>query len=223
MSAPENGRNDELYLSDFQKVREKKVFISGAYDTIPEAETQFADTLCRSLVHELYGKRYRIATGVGKQLGTLITGYAHQYLAERSTSDPSRQLSMRPFPFHLNLDEDQKVRYRSIMMADCSAAIFMFGQSRSTSEAGGVAATGHCSQGVYMEYQLAKKAGLAIIPVGCTGYEAEIIWKEVSDNINEFYYLSKKIDKLRNEKNPEKLSKLILSILDDIPKKHRID
>lgn len=204
------------------KIREKKVFISGAYDTIPDSAITFADELSNELVKQLYDNQYRIATGVGKHLGTFVTGYAHQYLAEHRITNPSYYLSMRPFPFHLNLDEKEKIRYRKIMQADCSAAIFMFGQSKTTELEGGYPSTGHYSQGVYMEYKLARESGLMIIPVGSTGYESELIWNEVKSNINEFYYLSKKIYKLHDEKDPQKLAQLILSILSDIPKKNRI-
>ena len=136
----------------------------------------------------MLSNEYRIATGVGKHLGTFITGYAHQYLAEHQIINPNYYLSMRPFPFHLNLDEEDKIQYRKIMQADCSAAIFMFGQSKGTELKGGYSKTGHYSEGVYMEYTLAKKAGLMIIPVGSTGYESEIIWNEVKTNINQYYY-----------------------------------
>jgi len=205
-----------------KKIREKKVFISGAYDNVSDEDVMFADKLSSSLVTNLLSNEYRIATGVGKHLGTYITGYAYQYLAEKQIKNPNYYLSMRPFPFHLNLDETEKVRYRKIMQSDCSAAIFLFGQSRSNELEGGYTKTGHHSKGVYMEYTLAKESGLIIIPVGSTGYESEIIWNEVKKNINQYYYLSKKIDKLRYEKDPQKLTNIILSILDDIPKKNGI-
>lgn len=205
------------------KTKEKKVFISGSFDTVAEEENHFADELSRELVQALYKNGYRIATGVGKRLGTFITGYAHQYLAEHRTANPTRFLSMRPFPFHLSLEKDDKIRYRKIMQADCSVAIIMFGQSKTTANEGGFSGTGHYSRGVYMEYELAKEAGLAIIPVGSTGYEAEIIWEEVKSNINRYYYLSKKIDALRSEKNPQILSEIIISILNDIAKNRGID
>lgn len=205
-----------------KKIREKKVFISGAYDSISDEEVLFADKLSSALVTKLLSNEYRIATGIGKHLGTFITGYAHQYLAEHQITNPNYYLSMRPFPFHLNLDEEEKIRYRKIMQADCSVAIFMFGQSRGNELEGGYSKTGHYSKGVYMEYTLAKEAGLMIIPVGSTGYESEIIWNEVKANINQYYYLSKKIDKLHDEKDPQKLTEIIFSILNDIPKKNRI-
>ena len=212
-----------LILRLNKKIRETKVFISGAFDTVPESVNQFADKLSSELVCRLYDNGFRISTGIGKRLGTFITGYAHQYLSERNILNTSKYLSMRPFPFHLDLSEELKIRYRKIMQADCSAAIFLFGQSLSTNRAGGFSVTGHYSQGVYMEYELAKRANLAIIPVGCTGYEARVIWNEVKEDINRYYYLSKKIDALNNEHDPAKISELIISILKDIPKKNGID
>jgi len=200
------------------KVREKKVFISGAYDTVPEETNNYADTLSRTLVDRLLGAQYRIVTGVGKRLGTFITGYAHQYIAEHNIPNASKHLSMRPFPFHLALDIDTKDKYRTMMQRDCDAAIFLFGQSRSTAEEGSFEQTGHYSRGVYQEFEIAKRLGLAVIPVGSTGLESEVIWREVKANINLYPYLSKKIDVLHSERNPEHLSTLILSILRDISK-----
>ena len=89
----------------------------------------------------------------------------------------------------------------------------MFGQSEHTEKSGGFPVHKHYSYGVYQEYLIAQRLGLCIIPVGSTGYESEIIWKEVKSQINRYYYLSKKIDLLMSEKDPEKLSKIIISII----------
>ena len=205
-----------------KKIHEKKVFISGSYDDISEDQVEFADKLSNTLVTELLSNEYRISTGIGKHLGTYITGYAHQYLAQKQVKNPDYYLSMRPFPFHLELDEEKKKQYRKIMQADCSAAIFMFGQSKRNELNGGYKKTKHFSEGVYMEYLLAKESHLMIIPVGSTGYEAKIIWDDVKKDINQYYYLSKKIEKLYSEKDPQKLTEVIMSILSDAPKKNRI-
>ena len=205
-----------------KKIKEKKIFISGSYDIVSDKEVRFADELSYHLTQNLYNNGFRIATGIGKHLGTFIIGYAHQYLAEKRIFDSSNYLSMRPFPFHLNLSEEQKIQYRKIMQSDCSAAIFMFGQSEKDASNNKDGLEYHHSNGVYMEFQLARAAGMIIIPIGSTGYEAELIWNEVKNNINEFYYLSKKIEQLHGEKDPRKISALVLSILSDIPKKNRI-
>ena len=199
------------------KTKEKKVFISGSYDSVTENTNNFADKLSCALVNHLYNSGYRISTGVGKRLGTYITGYANQYLAERNISNTPKYLSMRPFPFHMNLSEEKKETYRKLMQRDCSAAIFLFGQSRNMNKAGmfddNIA---HFSTGTYQEFQIAKANNFVIIPVGATGYEANIIWKEVKANINQFYYLSKKIDILRYETEPQKISEVIVNILNSV-------
>lgn len=117
----------------------------------------------------------------------------------------------------------KKIKYRKIMQRDCSAAIFLFGQSKSTTQEGSFEKTGHYSRGVYQEFVIAKEFGHTIIPVGSTGYESEVIWNEVRANINRYYYLSKKIDKLKFETDPRKLSELIVAILDDVSKNRRIN
>lgn len=204
-------------------IRNKKVFISGAYYTLSDKEEHFADTLSEHLVKKLYDNDYRISTGIGKRLGAFITGYANQYLIIEGITNINKYLSMRPFPFHLNLKEKEKIRYRTIMQQDCAASIFMFGRSESTAKEGLFETIGHYSRGVYQEFEIAKKLGCKIIPIGSTGYEAQVIWNEVRNNINEYPYLSKKIEILGKEKNPERLSKIILSILDDDTKHHSIN
>lgn len=201
-----------------QKIREKKVFISGSFDLVSEETNTFADELSYNLVTKLYESNYRISTGVGKRLGTYITGYANQYLAERNIFNTPKYLSMRPFPFHLDLNEEKKKSYRKLMQRECSSAIFMFGQSKAMNKAGIFDDVEHFSWGTYQEFEIAKANDFAIIPVGSTGYESNIIWKEVKENINQFYYLSNRMDALRNERDPVKLSELIVSILDDVTK-----
>lgn len=198
-----------------KKIKENKVFISGAYYHVSYETDFFADALSKELVKALYDNNYRISTGIGRKLGTYITGYADQYLAEKNIYNIPKYLTMRPFPFHLKLTDEQKNNYRTFMQHDCCCAIFMFGQSEheiSTDED----KKEHKSLGVYQEYLIAKKLGLVIIPIGSTGYESEIIWKEVKANINQFYYLDKKIDKLMEEKDPKKIADLVIAILNSV-------
>jgi len=203
-------------------IRNKKVFISGAYYSMSEEEEHFADNLSYSIVNKLYDNQYRISTGIGKRLGAFITGYANQYLITKGKINTSKFLSMRPFPFHLNLDTQKQREYRTIMEYDCEAAIFMFGRSESTEKEGTFSETGHYSRGVYQEYTIAKELNHIIIPIGSTGYEAKVIWNEVKNRINEYPYLSKKIDILGSSKDPELLAKTIVSILNEISKQRRI-
>jgi len=205
------------------RIREKKVFISGSYDTLSQTNIDEADSLSYSLVTSLLKSDYRISTGIGKRLGTFVTGYAHQYLAENAIQNKEKYLSMRPFPFHLELSDETKNKYRTLMQQDCSAAIFLYGQSKSSADSGRADENGHYSSGVYQEFKIAKERGMTIIPVGSTGFEAEIIWNEVKKEINRYFYLSNKVDILMYEKDPQKISQVIISILSDIAQHRRIN
>lgn len=217
-------KEDLLSITEmlWSHIRHKKVFISGSYYSLSENKEDFADKLSNHLINTLYDNKYRISTGIGKRLGAFITGYANQYLITKGVTNIDKFLSMRPFPFHLNLDEKKMREYRIFMEHDCEAAIFMFGRGEFTVKEGPFSRTGHYSRGVYQEFIIAKELGLIVIPVGSTGYEAKVIWDEVKSHINEYPYLSKKIDILGKEKNPELLSKTIVSILNDSAKHNSI-
>lgn len=206
----------------WKQIRHKKVFISGAYYSLTEKEEHFADSISKSLVNGLYDNKFRISTGIGKRFGAFITGYANQYLITKGISNISKHLSMRPFPFHLNLDEKKLHQYRTFMVHDCEAAIFMFGRSETTEKEGSYNMIGHFSRGVYQEFKIALEMGCVIIPIGSTGYEAKVIWDEVKKNINNYPYLSKKINILGISKDADLLTRTVISILNESSKHNRI-
>lgn len=181
-------------FSDIPKVLEeiyakstaKNVFISGSFYQMDSKSFAFADELSAQLTRALLEEGYNIYTGIGKGLGALITGYAHEYLAthEISTYEANKRLVMRPYPFHLKLTEFQKEEFRKHMQSDCSAAIFLFGQSKGTSErkekyAKSSDMSGHYSEGVFQEFCIADAEHRLVIPVPETGYEASIIYTKM--------------------------------------------
>lgn len=196
-------------------LRKSKIFISGAYYNIPKEDDEFADNFIKKLVKALLDNNKRISTGIGKKLGTYVAGYSNQYLLNCEDKNPQDYISMRPFPFHNSLTDEEKEKYRKSMEFDCGFAIFLFGQSESNDKIGGFNKTGHYSAGVYQEFQIAKEMNMKVIPVGATGYEASLICDEVKNNINQYPYLSKKIDMLKNERNIDALINIIMSIVQE--------
>ena len=121
-----------------------------------------------------------------------------------------------------NLDEEKMHQYRTFMEHDCEAAIFMFGRSETTEKEGSYNMTGHYSRGVYQEFKIALELGCVIIPIGATGYEAKVIWDEVKKNINNYPYLSKKVDILGISKDADLLTKTVISVLNESSKHNRV-
>ena len=64
------------------------------------------------------------------------------------------------------------------------------------------------------EFEIARKdPRKIIIPAGSTGGAARYIWNEVKMDIIHYPYLEKVIDELGSETNPERLTDLILDII----------
>lgn len=64
-------------------------------------ESAIADILSKTLAIRLLEDGKRISTGVGRKLGTYITGYAHQYLAENPFGTHIGIFQCDLFPFIL--------------------------------------------------------------------------------------------------------------------------
>lgn len=43
------------------------------------------------------------------------------------------------------------------------------------------------ADGVRKEFEIARELGLALIPVGCSGYMAKELWSEVMANVSQYY------------------------------------
>lgn len=189
----------------------KKVFVSGAFDSISSTEEQFAIKLCNSLVFRILDEKFRIISGMGYRLGNFIGGYGLDYLAQKNkTYDIERYLLMRPMPVHTT--EKERVIYRTELIQQANTSLFMFGQSAHNSN-------NHFSEGVWAEYQISKNLHKYIIPIGASGYESKLIWEDVKKNITQYPYLESYIDYLNTkENNAEKISKIIITILNNISK-----
>lgn len=190
-----------------KKSKEKKVFISGSFDILPYNEDIFADIICKFLVNNLYDNKYVICTGMGRKIGNYLAGHAFQYLSNHDLYDIEKYLMMRPF--FEKMAPSQKYKHRNKIMDECSSAIFLFGKSPTSD--GSV----KISQGVLEEYNIAKEKELNIIPIPTTKYAAEFIFQEVKQNINAYPYLERYINLLQKESNPEKISKIVIEILNE--------
>ena len=190
-----------------KKVKARKIFVSGSFDALPYEQDEFADALCNALVQNLYNNDYIILTGMGRKIGNYLAGHAFEYLAQKHFFSIEKKLIMRPFFEKMNFND--KTRHRNKMIEDCQHAIFLFGKSPSDPE------TVINSQGVMEEYKIAKQLKKNIISIPTTGYTAKQIFNEQKSNLVKYPYLEEYIDQLEHEYNPEKISHIIVNILQD--------
>lgn len=165
------------------RFRQRTVFVSGSaieFSPWSQAET---DQFLMRLGAVLISRDCRVSSGIGSGIGSsVVTGAVQQIysMGQRSIED---NLMLRPFPAGINnADERARVyeRYRTELMSQAGIAIFVMGNKQGPT---GIVK----SEGMRLEFDLAKNLGVHRLPVGASGWLSADLWAEVHSNIaNEF-------------------------------------
>jgi hypothetical protein len=155
--------------------RRRSVFISGsAADYSPWTETS-VNSFFRELGAILVDHDFRLISGFGLGVGnSLITGAIERaYL--KGTSRLDHFLEVRPFPRDI-ADHTQRAilwdAYRHELLSLAGIALFFFGNKIE----GGASVL---ADGVRKEFDIARKQGVATLPVGATGFMAAQLSAEI--------------------------------------------
>ena len=188
------------------------VFISGsAHEYQKPWNSKNAEDLASKLAGSLIHNDYRITSGFGLGLGSAVINGALDIIYSEKYRHIDKHLCLRPFPQNIS-DVNERARrwkeYRESIIDDIGISIFMFGNKYDNSTGTTVVADG-CIQ----EFEIAKKKGNIIIPIGSTGYAAKNIWNEIKNNITDYPYLSDVIDKLGSETNIDTIVSIVLDII----------
>ena len=193
-----------------ERIRSKRVFISGAFSAYTPQIEEYSHALSRQLASALLGNDYRIVNGIGRRFGTHLIGYANEYLAKQGVKDIEKHLIVKPFVGNEDGAAEKKKRSREKVISQCGAAIYIFGDAdRNAVKA---------PSGVLEEFEIASEQHKVIIPIAYPGMMSEIIWNRVKSNLTEYPYLEGKIDYLTSSQPPESVSKKIVDILDSVQK-----
>ena len=190
------------------RIRSKKVFISGAFKSYSKQIEDFSHSFSRKLTANLIEKDYRIVNGIGRRFGTHIIGYANECLAKQGIKNTDRYLIVKPFVG--NQDDSAKAKYklRDETINKCGSAIFVFGDMDKNSVDN--------KSGVLEEFNIACKQHKVIIPVAYPNMISEQIWKIVKNNITEYPYLEKVINDLTAKQGPDIITERIIHVLESI-------
>lgn len=191
-----------------QKIRSKKVFISGAFRSFEQNIEEYSHNLSRSITTQLLSNDYRIVNGIGRHFGTHIIGYANEYLARKGIKDKEKYIIVRPFVGMGEKSLEDKKKLREEVIGGCGSAIFVFGDYNQQSP--------NPNSGVQEEFEIAMDNHKTIIPVAYPGMRSEVIWNYIKNNITQFPYLEKNIASLTSECDTNKLAEIIVYILDSV-------
>lgn len=161
----------------------RTVFISGSandFGSWGQADTEQALT---ALSGALIGQGFRVATGVGLGIGNAIISGAISRIHRNAEGHVEDFLIMRPFPQFI---EDKKERdatwekYRNDLIGHAGIILVFMGNKLVEGKVVN-------ADGVRKEFEIAKRLGLALVPIGGSEFMARELWEEVSANFTEFY------------------------------------
>lgn len=190
------------------RIRNKRVFISGAFRSFDKNIEEYSHNLSRSITSHLLANDYRIINGIGRHFGTHIIGYANEYLAKRGIKDKEKYIITRPFVGIGEKSLEEKKKMRQDVIAECGTVIFVFGDYNPHSP--------NPNSGVQEEFEIALNNKKTIIPIAYPGMRSELIWSELKNNLTQYPYLEKCINMLTSNCDTEELAKIIVYILDSI-------
>ena len=190
------------------RIRNKKVFISGAFRSFDKNIDEYSHNLSRNITSNLLARDYRIINGIGRHFGTHIIGYAYEYLAKKGIKNKEKYIITRPFVDFGENSLDKKKKLREDTIVGCGSVIFVFGDYDQSSP--------NPNSGVKEEYEIALKYHKTIIPIAYPGMRSELIWNDTKNNITQYPYLEKCINQLTSNCSTEEVAKIIVYILDSI-------
>ena len=199
-----------------RKFKRRTVFLSGsAHDFTPFNQSDIESFLCH-LGKVLIEKNYKISSGIGLGIGNAFITGAIQGVYEHHNGHISDYLNMKPFPQYIvnKVERDETwAKYRAEIIGSAGIAIFFMGNKF-------VDGNVLIADGVKKEFEIAHKLGLALIPVGCSGFMAKELWDKVMTNVSKYYdetnsELIAAIDELGIVvERPEQLISKIINVID---------
>lgn len=201
-----------ILMEIHKRLKRSNVFISGAaHDYAPFAEEN-AKELIHKLSYKLAEKKYKIISGYGLGIGSMVINGALEYKYQSNYRNLDDLLILRPFPQIQSGDKSIPERwtdYRNEIISQAGIAIFLFGNK--LNKEGKVV----LSSGMKEEFEICLTHNVILIPIACTGSISKELWNEVMEKYPDLYMgdavLKAAFEKLGNEgiSNDEIISNVI--------------
>lgn len=197
------------------RFRKKTIFISGSAEEYGDWEKQDALSFVHTLSASLVKAGYRVVNGFGWGIGSAVINGALDAIYSKPDKYSEEQLIMRPFPQHPSNGKELAElwnEYRHRMIGLSGIALFLFGNK--LNEDSNVINAG----GVRKEFEIAQGTGVAVLPIGVTGYMAkelaEEMLREPGKSFTQYPWLEKEVARLLDPAiDRNKINQDILSIL----------
>ncbi|MER1707847.1 SIR2 family protein [Proteus mirabilis] len=161
------------------KYKSRTIFISGSACEYGDLEEKEALRFVYNLSKILVKNNLRIVSGFGVGIGSTVISSVLEETFNKKLAKIEDHLILRPFPQSKEGEQPLSslwTKYRADMINYAGIALFLFGNKQSENDI-------ILSNGMREEYEIAKKQGLLLLPVGSTGYMAEELWAELNSEI----------------------------------------
>ncbi len=201
-----------------KRLKRSHIFISGAaYNYEPFTEER-AKELIHKLSYRLAEKEYKIISGYGLGIGSIVINGALEYKYRSNYRNLDDLLILRPFPQIQSGNKSISERwtdYRNEIISQAGIAIFMFGNKLDGN--GKIV----FSNGMKEEFEICLNHNVIPIPIGCTGSISKELWDDVIENHTKLYFDNQVlIDEIRkldqSSISNDEIISTVLSIIDKL-------
>jgi hypothetical protein len=182
---------DDILKAVALKLASRSVFVSGSFPDTTDAAHMAERRRVEEFAYKTGGliaeRKQRLVSGFGLVVGSASIAGALNVILGENTPNFDKSLLLRPFPQGAPSgvsDASFRSKYREGMIQQAGACIFIAG-IKATGSAGKVAF--RQADGVIEEFEMARKLGRAIIPLGVTGGSASAIWRKVKSDYSSFW------------------------------------
>lgn len=157
------------------KYRLSNIFISGSAEVYGDWNEDRALSFVRQLANNIVSNDYKIISGFGKGIGFEVVNGVLDYVYNTKFRHLDQSVSLRPFPYRIADPKERKAKwtkYREDMLSVTGISLFMFGNK---SVDGKII----LADGMREEFEISKRNGIKLIPIGNTGFMANELWNEV--------------------------------------------
>jgi hypothetical protein len=167
-----------------ERFKRRRVLVAGSAATFAPFTDAQGQELLRLIGKGIIESGFDLVNGFGLGVGPFLLNGALQGLGDTGTTTINDRIALRPFPQGI-LDPIQERAlwraYRENMISDAGVVVLAFGNKEGPSGAIEPA------EGMREEFEMAREAGLAIVPIGATGHVAEEIHKAVLLDFSKYY------------------------------------
>ena len=201
-----------------RRLKRSNIFISGAAHSYSPFSEEKAKELIHNLSYKLAEAEYKIISGYGLGIGSIVINGALEYKYQSSYRNLDDLLILRPFPQIQSGDKSISERwtdYRNEIISQAGIAIFMFGNKLDKN--GEIV----LSNGMKEEFEICLNHNVIPIPIGCTGSISKELWNDIMENHTKLYFndqlLMDEIRKLgQSDISNDEIISTVLSIIDKL-------